>query len=262
MESPPARELFGRYYADALRIRDAVRDCAPLASWFPLEIKRFPPIICFGFPTESSERIPLVTLGINPSTDEIRDGHISCDESPDVQFRDQARYFERRPLKWFERAQLVMQTLSEDLPKDRRATYGGRFFGGKRNTVHLDLTPVITAAIDGPKKAAQRAKRPFAEPAEIHLLLTLGARGILEPLLSAFIERHGVRVVVALGGLDRLNAVGLSTHTCPQKWPSIQWASLGSGPSAQCADNELVARTRLQTKAAQLVQEALMVESR
>lgn len=260
MKSSPARELFGRYYADALQIRNAVRDYAPLASWFPQELKRFPPIICFGFPADPAESIPLVTLGINPSADEVRKGHVSCDEAPDVQFHDQARYFERKPLKWFERAQLVMQTLSEELPKDRRATYGG-FFRGKRNTIHLDLTPVITAAIDGPKKAAQMAKRPFTEPAELHLLLTLGARRILEPLLSALIERHGTRVVVALGGLNRLNEVGLSEHTSPQKWPSIQWASLSSGPSAQCSDAELVARTRLHQKAAQFVQRALIAES-
>lgn len=261
MQSPPARDLFNRYYADALKIRNAVRDCASLAEWFSEEVKRFPPIICFGLPTDPSESIPLVTLGINPSADEVRKGHISRDESPEIQFRDQARYFERKPLKWFKRAQLIMQTLSEELPTDRRATYGG-FFGGKRNTIHLDLTPVITASINGPKLAAQTAKRPFKEPEELHLLLTLGVRGILEPLLSALIERHGVRVVVALGGLDRLNAVGLSEHTCPQKWPNIQWAAIGSGPSARCLDDELIAKTRPYKTAARLVQAALMAERR
>ena len=281
------RALFDHFYALGLQHRNTFRDCDALVRWFPQQIKSYPPIICFGFPGDPEECIPIVTLGINPSPREISKRCVKKDDDPGVQFKQQATYFERGRLGWFDKAQLILQTLSEDLPREQRATYGGTL-GGKRNAVHLDLSPVITAPIYETRNKAGKLlhalsdARDYAEqvadielltdyqtdldleserlakaPAELRKLLTRGAQEIMEPLLTELIGRHRVKVVIALGGLDWLKKVGLGANTCRQKWPMIDWVFLGSGPSARGTADELVAKTRQHTTAKKVITQHL-----
>lgn len=288
MGSGAAQELFEHYYDIALQHRGYFRERDALSRWFPGKVKEFPPILCFGFPTDPNDCIPLVTLGTNPSPNEILERHVRFEQDPEIQYQQQSSYFLRGGSGWFDRAERILQALSERLPDERRASYGGSFATGIRNTVHLDLSPVITAPIDRTRTGSGKlvkalgdardhaddlddmvqfadfqsdldleSERLSAVPAELGELLRRGAHEILRPLLSAFVDRHRTRAVIVLGGQSWLKKVGLDSAPEGQGWPKVEWAFLGSGPSAHCPTNILVDRTRRERRARAVLEDAL-----
>lgn len=216
------KELFLQYQDAANSLRDEFRDLPSLAPWFERTRER-PPIICFGFPRDPNERIPLATLGVNPSSRE-----------PDLgTFEKQAAYFLGPTTRWFQDAEMMLRVLSEDLPESQRASYG--ISGRRRNTVHLDLTPVITGAIGSVREA----------PADLRKLVKRGAEAVLKPLLEEFVARHGVEMLLILGNTDWL---GVLEELDPRKWdqPKIEFHFTMVGPGSWKKD-QLETKTRAES---------------
>ncbi|MGC4120432.1 MAG: hypothetical protein QM765_38810 [Myxococcales bacterium] len=221
MNMEKIEQLFRGLYEDFRTRRDGHIGDARFAPWFRRgRNSAYPPVIGFGLPRRDDEQIPMVTIGINPSTEEFP-AHIARDENVAFQWLEQTGYFEWRDRRgpyrdWFDFSNDLVTEVR--YPEEMWSHYeiasvpGGVVSDGTRRVQrvpHLDLTPVVT---DG---GMERVEKDVADKNAAPDLLGEGIEFCLLPLLEHLVKGHSTRLAVLYGYVPAEPGKSLLQRTLP-----------------------------------------------
>lgn len=157
-----------------------------------------PPVVGFGLPNGRVGHPLVVTVGINPSTEEFTGSPppLPLIDDPAAQWEAQTAYFRpssrNRPYEpWFGLAARFLRSsgLVASPGTESCSPYSEGF------AVHLDLSPLVTSAFGD---VYSRLARNDAKAAAVEMLRD-GVRGCLVPALRAILARNEIATIVIFG---------------------------------------------------------------
>jgi len=181
---------------------------SPLAAFFTRP-EAHPPVIGFGLPTSRLPQPLVVTVGINPSTNEFvgRPPPLPLVDDPEVQWKAQTNYFvpsrKNAPYEeWFSLSARFLR--ASGLAPTSGTNPCSPYSEGL--AVHLDLSPVVTnaftqtmsAQIKLAKKAGDRDREAAIKKSAVEMLSD-GLREVLAPALTAIRKVNDISCIVVFG---------------------------------------------------------------
>ena len=187
--------FFSTIFSVAIENRDNYLTDPYLEPWF--QNMKYPPILGFGLP-RIDEHIPIVSIGLNPSSCEIKNGHIPADDEVNDQLISQINYFKNPYSSWFNKAEDIINHATGG-----RVTYGGVYdeLSSKPRCTHLDLSPLPTKGMFdskyGEKNTTQESKNRALQ------MLNNDFELLLLPMLRHLQARHRTHSVLLFGYCPR-----------------------------------------------------------